>query len=135
MIDIESIDAYQAMSDNELFEALALELLGETSLGMAAQRRNSMRQYGREAWHNAQRRLAEAICTDEGASRFTDSQVAIGQGLIAVICEALDFNETEGLIVGVLLLRSGLDNFCRRLSVPSDQPVASTTRSALSDRR
>ncbi len=103
---------YGNLTDNQLFEALAMELLGEDWLGIGGHRLNRLRTYGKEKWIDSQRLLAERVCDGEGKSRFVDSQVAIGQGLVAAISEILHFSEKESAMVAVLLLRYGLDNFC-----------------------
>jgi hypothetical protein len=108
------VNQYKDMSDNELFEALALELLGEGALGIGGHGLTRLRRYGREKWQDSQRLLVKRICTDEGKCRFNDAQVAIGQGLVAAISDALNFKEKESAMVAVLLMHYGLDKFCAR---------------------
>jgi hypothetical protein len=109
-----AIDAYFDKTDDELYELLGADLLGD-GLGISPEDKDERRRFGKQWFDNKRRDLQRRICHHDkvkGLLGNSASDLAIDAAAIYETLQNLGEDAVNAAVLAVLVARVGLGAFC-----------------------
>ncbi|TDV42684.1 hypothetical protein [Actinophytocola oryzae] len=109
-----TLDSYLLKTDDELYELLGAELLGD-GVSLSPEDKDEHRRFGRQWFGNKRRELQRKICHHEklkGLLGNSTSDLAIDAAAIYETLQNLGEDAVNAAVLAVLVARVGLGAFC-----------------------
>lgn len=102
---------YEGLTDDQLFAQIGADVLGQ-GLGAVATNRRRLVMMGREWYQEKLVELRKLVCTEDGKAKFDADQASWAMAMGPIIGLNFHLDATAYWAVCILLMRTGLDQYC-----------------------
>lgn len=102
---------YEGLTDDQLFAKIGADVLGQ-GLGAVATSRRRLVAMGKEWYQEKLVELRKLVCTEDGKAKFDDDHTKWAMAIGPIIGANFHLDATAYWAVCVLIMRTGLDQYC-----------------------
>lgn len=102
---------YERLTDDQLFAQIGADVLGQ-GLGAVATSQRRLVIMGREWYQEKLVELRKLVCTEDGKAKFDDDHTKWAMAIGPIIGANFHLDATAYWAVCVLIIRTGLDQYC-----------------------